>query len=191
MAMIGWVRGAATLAGAGVAGLLIWLSTQINGGTTGGYWAVHGILAAAGLTMAVSQLLGGWTKWGRPRVSLGVLLVGFLPTLIAAGWVLLAGQPSANWIQDHVTAWSGHMGIAELVGDLKAFLAVVAFGLGLVFGFVFDTTGSLQPAEPVTETAPVAQKTRADLADTTQMPDGQPPAQPVFPERPREEQPVP
>ncbi len=66
--MIGTVRGVFTVVGAGVAGLLIWISTQIGEGTTGGYWAVYGLVAGAGLTMALAQLFGGWTKWGLPRL---------------------------------------------------------------------------------------------------------------------------
>ena len=147
--MIGTVRGAFTLVGAGVAGLLIWTSTQISEGTVGGYWAVYGILAGAGLTMALSQLIGGWTKWGWPRLSIGVLLIGFLPVLVAVGWVLLAGQPDANWFQRHITSWTGHAGIGGLVDDLRRYLGVLAFGLGLVFGFTFDTAGPRQPTEPI------------------------------------------
>jgi hypothetical protein len=145
--MIGSVRGVSTVAGAAAAGLLIWISTQIGQGTTGGYWAVYGLLAGAGLTMALSQLFGGWTKWGWPRVSAGVFLIGFLPVLVAAGWVLLAGQPSANWFQRHVTSWSGDIGIGGLVDDLRTWLGVLAFGLGLVFGFTFDTSGPVAPPE--------------------------------------------
>ncbi|HEX9416090.1 MAG TPA: hypothetical protein VF895_05225 [Gaiellaceae bacterium] len=130
-----------TLIGAGLAGLLVWIGTQIDAGTTGGYWAVYGLIAGAGLVMALSQLLGGWTKWGWPRVSLHVFLVGFLPVLIAVGWVVLAAQPHANWFQSHINSWSGSIGLGGLVGDLKEYVAVLAFGLGLVFGFVFDTTG--------------------------------------------------
>jgi hypothetical protein len=125
--------------------LLVWISTQIGKGTLGGYWAVYGILAGAGLTMALAQLFGGWTKWGWPRISAGVFLIGFLPTLVCAGWVLLAGQPDANWFQQHVTSWSGHAGIGGLVDDLRTYLAVLAFGLGLVFGFTFDTSGPVLP----------------------------------------------
>ncbi len=66
--------------------------------------------------MALSQLFGGWTKWGWPRISVGVFLIGFLPTLVAAGWVLLSGQPDANWFQRHVTSWSGDISIDGLVG---------------------------------------------------------------------------
>ena len=142
---IGTVRGVSTLVGAAAAGLLIWIATQINQGTTGGYWSVQGILAGAGLTMALSQLFGGWTKWGVPRVSGQVFLIGFLPVLVCVGWVLLAGQPSANWFQEHITDWSSSLSIDGLVEDLRTYLGVLAFGLGLVFGFTFDTTGPSRP----------------------------------------------
>ncbi|MGZ4281511.1 MAG: hypothetical protein ACXVQ4_05390, partial [Gaiellaceae bacterium] len=104
--MYGLTRGMVTLLAAGVAGLLVWVATQIDDGTTGGYWAVYGILAGAGLVMALSQLLGGWTKWGWPRLSANVLLLAFIPTLIAAGWVVVAHQPHPNWFRNHVLNWS-------------------------------------------------------------------------------------
>jgi hypothetical protein len=176
--MIGTVRGLSTLAGVGVAGLLIWVSTQIGQGTVGGYWAVYGILAGAGLTMALAQLFGGWTKWGWPQISLGVFLIGFLPTLVAAGWVLLAGQPDANWFQRHITSWSGHAGIGGLVDDLREYLGVLAFGLGLVFGFTFDTSGPLRPREPgpVPVHEPVEEPTRATFEETAPYPSARMPA---------------
>jgi hypothetical protein len=145
--MVGTVRGVFTVVGAGAAGLLIWISTQIGQGTLGGYWAVYGILAGAGLTMALSQLFGGWTKWGWPRVSAGVFVIGFLPVLVCAGWVLLAGQPDANWFQRHTTSWSNDIAIDGIVDDLRLYLGVLAFGLGLVFGFTFDTSGPLPSPE--------------------------------------------
>jgi hypothetical protein len=137
------VRGLFTLAGAAGAGLLIWIATQIGEGTLGGYWAVYGLLAGAGLAAALSQLFGGWTKWGWPRISGGVFLLGFLPVLVVAGWVLLAGQPDANWFERHTTSWSDDIGIGGLVDDLREYLALLAFGLGLVLGFTFDTSGPL------------------------------------------------
>jgi hypothetical protein len=134
-------RGMFTLLGAAVAGFLVWLATQVNDGTTGGYWAVYGLIAGAGLVMAFSQILGGWTKWGFPRMSVNVFLVGFLPVLVAAGWVLLATQPDANWFRDHVRGWTHDIGITGLVSDLGGYPGVLAFGIGLVFGFTFDTSG--------------------------------------------------
>ena len=68
--------------------------------------------------MALAQLFGGWTKWGLPRLSAGVFLVGFVPVLVCAGWVLLAGQPDANWFQRHIVNWTGDIGITGLVDDL-------------------------------------------------------------------------
>jgi hypothetical protein len=139
--MYGLTRGTVTLISAAVAGLLIWLATQINDHSTGGYWAVYGVIAAAGLTMALSQLLGGWTKWGWPRLSVNVLLIAFIPTLIAAGWVVVAHQPHPNWFRNHVLNWSSDIGILGLVRDLTEYVSVLAFGIGLVFGFSFDTSG--------------------------------------------------
>jgi hypothetical protein len=139
--MYGLTRGTITLLGAAAAGALIWLATQVDRGTTGGYWSAYGLLAAAGLTMALSQILGGWTKWGWPRISLNVFLLAFLPVLIAAGWVIVGAQPHGNWFHDHARSWSDDLSIGGLVRDLTEYAGVFAFGIGLVFGFTFDTSG--------------------------------------------------
>jgi hypothetical protein len=158
-----WHRGPAraliTLLGVGVAGLLAWLTTDISHTSTGGYWAVSGILAGAGLVMALSQLLGGWTKWGRPSFSPTVFLIAFVPTLVAVGWILLFHQPHSTLFRGHVTSWSNNIGIDGFVTDMGGnLLTMLAFGLGLVFGFSFDTTRARRPVaprEPVTQrTAP-------------------------------------
>jgi len=141
----GLTRAATTLIGVVAAGLLLWLGTQVLPGseeaTSGEYWATVGLVAAAGLTMALSQLLGGWTKWGWPRVSGMVFLLGFLPALILGGWLLAGGEPGSYWLGRHVRGWSDDMGIDGFVGDLKIMFPAIAFGIGLVFGFTFDTTG--------------------------------------------------
>ncbi len=136
--MIGLTRGFSTLAGAAVAGILLWFATQVGAETSGVYWATYGLIAAAGLTMALSQILGGWTKWGWPRFSVGVFLLGFLPVLVAGGWVLLARQP-ADWM--NTSNWSRDLGLDALVGDLGNILPAIAFGIGLTFGLSFDTAG--------------------------------------------------
>ena len=136
--MIGVTRGVSTLAGAAVAGVLLWFATQVGTQTSSEYWATYGLIAAAGLTMALSQILGGWTKWGWPRFSLGVFLIGFLPVLIAGGWVLLARQP-ADWM--NTSNWSRDLSIYGLVADVGNVLPAIAFGIGLTFGLSFDTAG--------------------------------------------------
>lgn len=136
--MIGVTRGISTLAGAGVAGILLWFATQIGTRTAGEYWATYGLIAAAGLTIALSQILGGWTKWGWPRFSTGVFVLGVLPVLVAGGWVLLARQP-ADWF--NTSNWSRDLGIHGFVSDLGNILPAIGFGIGLVFGLSFDTAG--------------------------------------------------
>ena len=67
--MYGLTRGTMTLIGVAAAGALLWLASQVEADANGDYWARMALLAGAGLVMALSQLLGGWTKWGWPRLS--------------------------------------------------------------------------------------------------------------------------
>jgi len=137
--MMGITRGLSTLVGAAVAGFLIWLAVQLGTETEAEYWGAYGLIAAAGLTMALSQIAGGWTKWGPPRLSPGVFLLGFLPVLVVGGWVLLARQPADFF---NTSNWSRDLGIMGPVGDLGEALAAVAFLIGLTFGLTFDTAGA-------------------------------------------------
>jgi hypothetical protein len=154
--MYGLTRATTTLIAAGVAGLLIWIATQLNDKSNGGYWAVYGLIAGAGLVMALSQLLGGWTKWGVPRISASVFLLAFIPVAICALWIVIAGQPHGSWFRHHITVWSGDLHIPGLVHDLKDYVAVFAFGIGLVFGYSFDTTGPARRRAAVGAPAPAA-----------------------------------
>jgi hypothetical protein len=139
--MYGVTRATTTLAGAAAAGLLIWIATQLDNGHEGGYWGIVGLMAGAGLIMALSQLLGGWTKWGMPRLSPPVFLFAFVPVAIVALWVILAAEPHHGWFHGHVMAWTRDIHVSGLVTDMLKYIPVLAFGTGLVFGFSFDTTG--------------------------------------------------
>src|SRR5918911_568044 len=139
--MYGLTRATTTLIAAGVAGLLIWIATQISNDHVGGFWARIGLVAAAGFVMALSQLLGGWTKWGVPRISAAVLLTAFVPVAVVSLWVILAGEPSHGWFHNHVMSWTRDIHVSGLVTDLLYYIPVLAFGSGLVFGYSFDTTG--------------------------------------------------
>jgi hypothetical protein len=139
--MYGLTRATTTLLAAGVAGLLIWIATQIDNDHIGGYWARIGLVAGAGLLMALSQLLGGWTKWGWPRLSAPVLLFAFVPVAVASLWIILAGEPGNGWFHNHVLSWTRDIHLSGLVTDLLYYIPVLSFGTGLVFGYSFDTTG--------------------------------------------------
>jgi hypothetical protein len=174
--MYGLTRGAVTLVGVVVAGFLLWLTSTFGERdelTSGEFWAVVGLWAAAGLVMALSQLLGGWTKWGWPRISANVFLLGFLPALIVGGWVLAAGEPGSGWLGEHARNWSEDIGVDGFVDDLLLSAPALAFGIGLVFGFTFDTTGprvrkSATPVATPTEqprAAPKAEERRVHIHD--------------------------
>jgi len=153
--MYGLTRATVTLIASAIAGLLIWLATQIGTSSNGDYWASYGVIAAAGLVMALSQLLGGWTKWGWPRISLHVFLWAFVPVAIAVLWIVIFHQPHHGLGRNHIRNWSNDIGIDGFVQDFTDYVGVLAFGLGLVFGYSFDTTGPIvhrdrgeAPAEP-------------------------------------------
>jgi MFS family permease len=148
--MYGLTRATLTLIGVAVVGVLLWLATTIlpdsvADASQGEYWAAFGLVALGGLAMALSQLLGGWTKWGWPRVSGNVFLLGFLPALVAGGWILAAHEPQSYWLGRHVRSWSDDIGIDGLVDELGLMVPAIAFGIGLVFGLTFDTTGPRIP----------------------------------------------
>jgi hypothetical protein len=125
-------RAVATLAAVGIAGVLLWAATYFERNETYGYWAAYGIVAAAGLVVALAQIRG---RSGNPPL---MFLLVFVPTLIAAGWVLVAMQPHGNVWRDHVLAWSSNIGIDDLVHDLGTWLGVLAFGIGYTLGLVAE-----------------------------------------------------
>lgn len=135
------VRGLTTLVGVAAAGLLVWLASGFDLGSTSEYWAAMGILVGAGACLGLSQLLGGWTKWGTPTISPGVFLLAFLPTLVAVGGILVATRPTDTDEGDQVAGWIRDIGLGGLAEDLIVFQGVLAFGLGVVLTFTLDTRG--------------------------------------------------
>jgi hypothetical protein len=135
------VRGLTTLLGVAAAGLLIWVASTFDLASTGEYWTAMGILAGAGACLGLSQLLGGWTKWGAPTFSPGVFLLGFLPTFVVVGGILVATRPTGTEEGEQVAQWIRDIGLGGVAGDLIVFQGVLAFGLGIVLTFTLDTRG--------------------------------------------------
>ena len=171
----GLIRALFTLAGVAGAGALIWAAQLFDLDTTDGFWGAMAVLAAAGFVLGLSQLLGGWTKWGIPTISPTVFLVGFLPTLVVGAWLLLIYQPDGGWQQARVEGWNDDLGLTSFTGDLSTFLAVVPLIVGLVLAFTFDTTGprtrivdaerEREVVRPVTTTTPVTDDADDVVAD--------------------------
>jgi hypothetical protein len=150
MILSGVNRAPATLIGAAIAGVLLWVAAaHIDRTTTGGYWAAYFIIGAAGLAFGLSQLRGAG---GHPPA---MLLLGFLPVLIVAGWILVAMQPNAAAPAAHVRAWSSDMGILDVVRSVGTWLGVLAFGIGATLAAVLEPFGRRRArrAEPLDEQA--------------------------------------
>lgn len=135
------VRGLTTLLGVAAAGVLVWVASTFDLGSTGDYWAAMGILVGAGACLGLSQLLGGWTKWGAPTISPGVFFIAFLPTLVAVGGILVATRPTDTDEGEQVAGWIRDIGLGGLAEDLIVFQGVLAFALGIVLIFTLDTRG--------------------------------------------------
>lgn len=140
-------RAFSTLVGAAAAGGLMWVAAQTSTETTGGYWARIGILAGAGLVLALARLpdVGVRTL----TLSLPTLCLGFLPSLVAAGWIVVAAQPHGNTFRRHVLSWSSDMGVTRVVTDLGPYAVVLAFALGAVLGLVLERSIETAVVEPV------------------------------------------
>jgi drug/metabolite transporter superfamily protein YnfA len=162
--MYGLHRAMWTLIGAAGTLLLVWTATLPQEHTTGGYWATYGLIAAGGLALALSQIVGGWTKYGWPRISGAVFAIGFLPTLVVSAWILIVTQHHGGWEQGRLSRWSGDLGISHFIQSVGPYKAAFALTFGLVLGFCFDTSGPRRrvTGEPVATTAVAPNDTVAD-----------------------------
>jgi hypothetical protein len=132
-------RGVTILVAGGVVGVLLWLATQVGQQSTARFWTSMWIVGAAGLVFVLAQAVGGWTTGLRLRFSLGTFLIGFVPSLVVIGWIMLATQPGGGFHGERFASWSSSLGIAGVVHDLGLWHGVLAFGLGLVLGLSLDT----------------------------------------------------
>ena len=158
-------RGLTIAVAAGLGGLLLWTATQVGQTSTPRFWAEMGIVAGAGLVLALAQVLGGWTKGLRLRISPGTFVLGFVPVLVCVGWILMATQPGTGWHEGKVVSWSHDAGLMGVVHSLGLWHGVLAYGFGLVLGMSFDTVPVEVPAdEAVAARGPRRRARRAPMA---------------------------
>ena len=139
--MYGLTRSTTTVLAAAAGGFLLWIATRFSNDLVGGYWAQIGLLAGAGLVMALTRPLSGRMNRGFPRLSIPVLVLAFVPVAVVSLWVIVAGEPGAGWFHNHVLSWTRDIRVSGLVSDTLSYIPVLAFGTGLVLGYSFDTTG--------------------------------------------------
>jgi hypothetical protein len=137
-------RGLMTALAVGVAGFLLWIATQVGMQTTGRFWASMGIVAGAGLALTLLPRLHSPAAGLRLRPSAGTFLLGFVPTLVCVGWILMATQPGNGWHEGTVASWSRSIGIMGLVHDLGLWHGVLAFGFGAVLGLALDSVPAVE-----------------------------------------------
>jgi hypothetical protein len=142
-------RGLTMALAAGIAGLLLYLATEIGQTTTLRFWESMGLVAAAGLVLAVAQALGSWTKGLRLRLSPGTCLLAFVPVLVVVGWILMATQPGNGWHEGTIVSWSTNVGLMGIIHDLGLWHGVLAFAFGLTLGMSFDTVPVAEPESVV------------------------------------------
>ncbi|MDX6442701.1 MAG: hypothetical protein QOE43_2430 [Gaiellaceae bacterium] len=144
-------RGLTLAIAAGLAGLLLYLASQVGQQSTVRFWEEMGIVAAAGLVLALAPVLGGWTSGLRLRLSPGTFVLGFLPVLVVAGWILLATQPGNGWHEGTMVSWSHDIGLMGIVHSLGLWHGVLAFGFGLVLGSCLDAVPTPVPVAGTTD----------------------------------------
>jgi len=131
-------RGLTLAVAAGLAGLLLYLASQVGMQSTIRFWASLGIVAAAGLVLALAPVLGGWTNGLRLRLSPGTFVLGFLPVLVCVGWILMATQPGNGWHEGTIVSWSHSLGLMGVIHGVGLWHGALAFGFGLVLGTTLD-----------------------------------------------------
>lgn len=149
-------RGLTLALAAGVAGLLLYVASQVGQQSTVRFWEEMGLVAAAGLVLALAPVLGSWTSGLSLRLSRGTFLLGLLPTLVIVGWILLATQPGNGWHEGTIVSWSSDLGLMGLVQSLALWHGVLAFGLGLVLGTCVDAVPAAAPVAATTAEEPEA-----------------------------------
>jgi len=131
-------RGLTLALAAGLGGLLLYLASRVGQQTTARFWAELGLVATAGLVLALAPVLGGWTSGLVLRLSPMTFLLGFLPVLVAVSWIVLATQPGNGWHEGTIVSWSHDLGLMGIVHYLGLWHGVLAFGFGLVLGSCLD-----------------------------------------------------
>jgi hypothetical protein len=147
--MFGVRKGMVLIAGAAGAGVLIWLAGRETGNTidtAGDYWGAVGALALAGLALASLQFLARVGRGSAPALSPTAILLGFVPALIVAGFVILFAQPAGGWLAGDTRSFAADIGVDGVAADMAQLWPVLPFLLGVLLGLTLDAVPRPAPA---------------------------------------------
>ena len=133
------------LLGIGAAGALIYVASRVGTHATWRYWAVLGLMAAAGLAFALTQR-AAYRAWS--EITPVGFLLAFLVALVCVGWIAAFGQPDGNWFRSHSSSWSDDIGILGFVQHMSTYVPVLAFGFGALLASAPGAIGGTRPAAP-------------------------------------------
>jgi hypothetical protein len=163
MTLTGARRAPVVLLGAAAAGVLLWVAgAHVDRHAIGGYWAAYGLVALAGLAFGLSQLRG---RDGHPPT---MILLGFLPVLVASLWVLLALEPGTDTASSHVRTWSGDLHVTGVVHAVGTWLGVLAFGIGATLAAAIEPYGRRHTTAPTFDASAADEPTAAEREEVAQ-----------------------
>ena len=110
-------------------GVGLWLAAHCDTGQPAATGPRSALRRGGGLLLGLAQL-----RAPRRQRAPGCSSSRALPIAVAAGWVLVVAQPDPNGCATTCATWSADLGIADVVHYVAPYVAVLAFGIGLVFG---------------------------------------------------------
>ena len=178
-------RGLMTALAVGLAGLLLWVATQVGVQSTARFWAAMGIVAGGGLVLALLPALGGWTSGLRLRISPGdARCSASCRRSSCAGWILLATQPGNGWHEGRFVPGATTRACSGIVHAIGLWHGALAFGFGVVLGMSLDARAGVERVDRADagrraqarrwpRTSPLAAEREAERAKAPRRPGGQ------------------
>ena len=159
-------RGLMTALAVGLAGLLLWVATQVGVQSTARFWAAMGIVAGGGPrarpaagARRLDERAAAPDLAGRRSCSASCRRSS------STGWILLATQPGNGWHEGRFVSWSHDLGLMGIVHAIGLWHGALAFGFGVVLGMSLDAVPAVErvvePADTVVEERRPAGRGRA------------------------------
>ena len=108
-------RGLMTALAVGLAGLLLWVATQVGEQSTARFWAAMGIVAAGASCSPCCRLSAAGRAGSGSGSRRGRCCSACCRHSSSTGWILLATQPGNGWHEGRFVSWSHDLGLMGIV----------------------------------------------------------------------------